>query len=134
VTGAFTGTLQAPLSVCNQSHPLPDNQSTIDVSATGQLDGHRAQVVIIDPAGAPDYESQGHALFTLYLSATSWYGWTQNPNPDDPSAPPVGIKSFNANTGATFSVSLIPNQQFSSGISNSQSAQGVTVDGTIRCP
>ena len=131
VTGGVTGTFENPVSTCNRPYPLPGNQATIAVTATGKLGDHPAQLIILDPTGPADYESQGYAIFSLWVSADGInpYGWTQN-RASDLASPPEGISGFNALTGATFAVTLIPNQQFGAPPGESP----VTVTGGIRCP
>ena len=130
VAGGVTGTFKDPVSMCNQPHPLPGNKATVAVTATGQLGDHTAHLTILDPSGPADYESQGYVIFRLDVSAGTSYGWTQNRNPSALNSPPEGISDFNSMTGATFAVTLIPNQQFGAPPSESP----VTVTGSIHCP
>ena len=141
VTGAVTGDFQNAVSVCNQSYPVPSGQTTA-VSATGQLNGKIAQLIILDPTGPPDYETQGYASLQLQmpgnvvhnapdklgLSGDPVYGWTQIYAPGTSSH---GIVKFNRNTGATFSVDLNANRQ--AGSSQPDGLGNVTVTGTIYC-
>lgn len=141
VTGAVTGDFQNAVSVCNQSYPVPSGQTTA-VSATGQLNGKIAQLIILDPTGPPDYESQGYGTFQLELSSDVTqdnpnhlgltgeyrYGWTRAV---DLGAREPGIVAFNRNTGATFTLTLHANRQFGSG--QPEGIADVTVTGTIHC-
>ena len=130
VSGAISGTFQNPVSACNQTYPITNTQTTTKVSARGELAGHPAEIDILDPAGPADYESQGHALFYFHQSADSTYGWTSDDTAKSPSA---AITSFDSKTGATFSVTLGLNQQFSSAAQPFGSDSPLTVAGTIAC-
>lgn len=130
VSGGVAGTFQNPVAHCDQTHPGPNNQTTAEVSATGQVDGHPAEIDILDPAGPADFESQGHVIFYFHKSPDSTYGWTTR----TVVPPEEAITSFNSHAGATFAVTLGLNMQFSSAAEPWDSDPRVTVTGTIVCP